>query len=111
MCCNIGAAEAIRNKLFENENVSSSVLVSWEHANIGFLAEALMMNDKDNKIGERDITIGEFISTDPEFIKLLFWPDVQFDKIFALYFDPQTQEYTKIDTTTLTQGFDSFNEI
>jgi hypothetical protein len=80
-------------------------LVSWEHANIGFLAEALMMNDKDNKIGIRDVTIGKFISTEPEFIKLLFWPDVQFDKIFALYFDPHTQEYIKIDTTTLTQGF------
>lgn len=105
MCCNVGAAEAIREKLFEDSKTTSAVLVAWEHANIGYLAEALMINDKDNTIGKRDLDVAGFISTSPAFHDMMYWPDASFDVIWALWFDHETQNFVRIETEMYVQGF------
>lgn len=111
LCCNMAAAEAIKLKLFQQQqdghSSSSSVLVAWEHANIGYLAEALMIDDNDNYISNDDIKAANKIIAQKELQKLLYWPDALFDKIFALYFDPVTHKFTKLDTTTFAQRFTS----
>ena len=105
LCCNLGAGEAIRRKLFADAQETSSILVAWEHANIGYLAEALMTNDKDNRIGERDLDVAEFLATNHAFKQMMFWPDSSFDVIWALYFDPNTQNFLELDTESYVQGF------
>jgi len=72
VCCNTGAAYAIKQALNDGSN---SILMSWEHANIVYLVKEL------GYPGE-----------------LPYWPDIQYDIIYALYYDPHTLEFMTIDT-------------
>jgi len=72
VCCNTGAAYEIKQHLKEG---SKSILVSWEHANIVYLVKELGYPGQ-----------------------LPYWPDIQYDIIYALYYDPHTLEFMTIDT-------------
>jgi len=90
MCCNVAAAKAIKDVLFSKTcgnkgqeqctNEIRSVLVAWEHANIAFLAQAL----------GGDATFS--------------WPGWQFDQVVAIYFDTNTEAFTRMEPD-LRQGF------
>jgi len=101
-CCNLEAAEAIRRQLFVDPTTSSSVFVAWEHANIGYLAESLMIDTMDDY--EQQV-IGSYLSTNPAFQEMMYWPDSNFDEILTMWFDPITQKFLKIDTDSYVQGF------
>lgn len=92
-CCNVQGALAIKSLLFPADGSKGvdTVLASWEHANIKFLANDLAMTD--------DVCKHE----DPA-ICSIDWDGTNFDKVWALYFDKDTQEFVKIDTN-LAQGF------
>ena len=102
ICCNLEAAEAIRRQLFADPTTSSSVFVAWEHANIGYLAESLMIDTMDDY--EQQV-IGSYLSTNPAFQEMMYWPDSNFDEILTMWFDPITQKFLKIDTDSYVQGF------
>eukprot|EP00751_Fragilariopsis_kerguelensis_P001806 CAMPEP_0170821616 /NCGR_PEP_ID=MMETSP0733-20121128/43183_1 /TAXON_ID=186038 /ORGANISM="Fragilariopsis kerguelensis, Strain L26-C5" /LENGTH=340 /DNA_ID=CAMNT_0011183445 /DNA_START=95 /DNA_END=1117 /DNA_ORIENTATION=+ len=70
--CNTGAAYKIKEAL---KHGSKSILVSWEHANIVYLVKELGYPGQ-----------------------LPYWPDIQYDIIYALYYDPHTLEFMTIDT-------------
>mmetsp|Transcript_9636 Transcript_9636/g.10371 ORF Transcript_9636/g.10371 Transcript_9636/m.10371 type:complete len:363 (+) Transcript_9636:325-1413(+) len=72
VCCNTGAAYEIKQAL---KHGSKSILVSWEHANIVYLVKELGSPNH-----------------------LPYWPDIQYDIIYALYYDPHTLEFMTIDT-------------
>jgi len=80
VCCNTGAAYAIKKALKDG---SDSILVSWEHANIIYLVGELG--------GDSDA--------------LPYWPDIQYDIIYAMYFDSNTLDFMTTDTS-LRQEFD-----
>jgi hypothetical protein len=93
-CCNVGAAEAIRQELFSDDNKINTILASWEHANIAFLANAL------DAYGCKNKTTGVTIPNCS-----LDCSRDDFDSVYALYFDKDTREFVKIETN-LVQGFD-----
>jgi len=82
MCCNVAAAKAIKETLFSKQcgTEVKSVLASWEHANISFLAQALGAEEK------------------------IEWPNNEFDQVVAIYFDAKTEAYTRMEPK-LWQGF------
>lgn len=77
VCCNTAAARRVKERLAQHG--VGAVLVVWEHANIGYLAEELGAPAHE-----------------------LAWPDPEFDLIFALHFRP-SGEYLRLER--LYQGF------
>jgi len=75
LCCNTGAPYAIKQALW---NGSNSILVSWEHANIVYLVKEMGYPGQ-----------------------LPYWPDIQYDIIYALYYDPHTLEFMTLDSKLL----------
>ena len=90
-CCNLAAASSMLAKLRD----AGAILAAWEHANIVYLANALM--------GDRSCAEYAWLPGCQAWNRFT-WPGNDFDKIVALYFDSVTLEFQGIDSG-LAQGF------
>ena len=80
-CCNSAAAAAMKASLFDDDS-TGAVLAAWEHANIAYLVSALAGSEID-----------------------IDWSSTEFDKVIAVYFDAETEDFLRIDED-LYQGFE-----
>jgi len=102
-CCNVAAAAQIKSVLMEDG--IDSILCSWEHSNIAYLANALGSNNcTDSKItttSSNKTGITNLMAPDCN----MTWLGTDFDSVWALYFDAETGEFLRLDTN-LQQEFE-----